>query len=288
MVRVVPMPALDAPAPGRLVVVGDSFSEGVGDPNVLHPNGVRGWADRVARQLGRHDPRWEYANLAIRSKLLDEVVAEQLTPALALAPTHLTFHAGGNDILALRADMDGLMERYEDALTRLVEAVPVVVVFTIFDPRTTPVLDPLLRRLAAFNERVRELAAAHPRVRLVDHAVMREFEDPRLWALDKIHLARPGHKRVAASVMRTLEVPHTLRIKELGPREQRHWRRAVLDELTFVRAEVVPLVRRRLRGVRDGDVLPPKWPEPVRPADGLKRLAATRSGAALRHGLVPH
>lgn len=265
---------------GRLVVVGDSFSEGVGDPHVLYPNGFRGWADRVARQLGRADKRWEYANLAIRSKLLDEVVDEQLDRALALEPTHLSFHAGGNDILSLRTDMDGLMARYEAALAQASARVPVVVVFTIFDPRASAMLDPLLRRLSFFNETVRGLAGEYGAL-LVDHALLREFEDSRLWAPDKIHLSRQGHKRVAAEVMWVLDVPHTLRLKELGPREPRHWRQAVRDELRFVRGEVVPLVRRRWRGVRDGDALSPKWPEPVRPAKGLKRLAAMHSGAAL-------
>jgi lysophospholipase L1-like esterase len=262
---------------GRFVVVGDSFSEGVGDPHVLYPNGFRGWADRLARQLGRQDRRWEYANLAIRSKLLDEVVDEQLAPALALAPTHLSFHAGGNDILSLRTDMTSLM-----ALARLLEQVPTVTVFTVFDPRTTAMLEPLRRRLSVFNDTVRVLARESGAV-LVDHALMREYDDPRLWAPDKIHLSRPGHKRMAAAVLETMGWEHTLRIKELGDREPRPWRQVLAEEATFVRREVVPLVRRRLRGVRDGDRVPPKWPIPIRPAKGMKRLASTQSGAAMRH-----
>lgn len=269
---------------GRFVVVGDSFSEGVGDPHVLYPNGFRGWGDRLARQLGRADPRWEYANVAIRSKLLDEVVTEQLEPALALRPTHLSFHAGGNDILSLRADMDALMGRYAQVLARLCGEVPVVVVFTIFDPRTTAVLEPLRRRLWVFNDTVRSLAEAHGAV-LVDHARMREYEDPRLWAPDRIHMSRPGHKRMAAAVLEALGWAHTLRIKALGEVERRPWPQAVADEVAFVRREVVPLVRRRVRGVREGDRTPPKWPVPIRPAQGMKRLAGTHSGAALSHRL---
>jgi len=268
---------------GRFVVVGDSFSEGVGDPHVLYPNGYRGWADRMARQLGRQDPRWQYANLAIRSKLLDEVVDEQLDGALALRPTHLSFHAGGNDILSLRADMDALMGRYAEVLRRASDAVPVVVVFTIFDPRTSAMLEPLRRRLQIFNGTVRELAAAHGAL-LVDHALLREYDDPRLWAPDRIHLSRPGHKRMAAAVLEALGWDHTLRLKDLGSRERRSWRMTVIDEVSFVRGEVVPLVRRRIRGVRDGDHTPPKWPVPIRPAEGMKRLAGTCSGAALLHG----
>src|SRR6478735_8063127 len=32
----------------RYVAIGDSFTEGVGDPDESRPNGWRGWADRVA------------------------------------------------------------------------------------------------------------------------------------------------------------------------------------------------------------------------------------------------
>ena len=35
----------------RYVAIGDSFTEGVGDPDPLRPNGLRGWADRVAEVL---------------------------------------------------------------------------------------------------------------------------------------------------------------------------------------------------------------------------------------------
>ena len=107
---------------GRYVAVGDSFTEGVGDANLMYPNGVRGWADRMARQLGKADSSWEYANFAIRSKRLDEIVDEQFDAALALNPTLISFYAGGNDILAVRADMRSIMDRYESALDRLVSS----------------------------------------------------------------------------------------------------------------------------------------------------------------------
>lgn len=48
------------------VALGDSFTEGVGDPDPTRPNGLRGWADRVAEQLAVDNPSLRYANLAIR------------------------------------------------------------------------------------------------------------------------------------------------------------------------------------------------------------------------------
>ncbi|MGL5851818.1 MAG: SGNH/GDSL hydrolase family protein [Phycicoccus sp.] len=257
---------------GRFVAIGDSFTEGVGDPHARYPNGLRGWADRAARQLGRADPAWEYANLALRSKVLDQVVSEQLEPALALRPTHVSFYAGGNDLLSLRRDTDDLLDRYESALARLTSSGATVLVFTAFDIRTTALLEPLRRRVLAFNAGVRDLARRHGAV-LLDHAELREYDDRRLWAPDRIHMNRAGHKRMAAFVLRELGVHHTLRLHELGSPEPRSIGAATRAELRFVRTEVLPLVRRRVTRRNGGDTARAKWPEPIRPADGMKRLA---------------
>lgn len=266
--------------PGRFVAIGDSFTEGVGDPNLLYPNGFRGWADRMARQLGRDDPAWEYANLAIRSKVLDQVVTEQLEQALALAPTHISFFAGGNDLLSLRQDMEALMDRYGAALTRLTGSGATVLVFTAYDPRTTALLEPLRRRLLTFNDGVRSLARSHNAL-LVDHTTMREYDDRRLWAPDKLHMSRCGHKRMAAQVLSELGIRHTLEISDLEELDPRGWRSAVREEAHFVRSEVIPLVRRRLRRVSEGDTAEPKWPQPIRPALGMKKLARQRHQASV-------
>lgn len=266
---------------GRYVAVGDSFTEGVGDPHLHYPNGLRGWADRMARQLGRADPAWEYANLALRSKRIDAVLDEQVGPAVALRPTLVTFFAGGNDLLALRTDVDSVLTRYDDAVRRLRAAGAVVVVFTAFDPRTSAFLDPLVGRARALNAGIRDLSDDHDAV-LVDHARMREYDDPRLWAADRLHMSRWGHKRMAAAVLREIGLEHTLRLRRLDDDPPpTPWRQAVAEEITFLRGEVLPLVRRRITGRSTADTARPKWPEPVRPARGLERLARTRGRGAV-------
>lgn len=266
---------------GPFVAVGDSFTEGVGDPNLHYPNLVRGWADRMARQLGRADPTWRYANFAIRSKFLDQVVDEQLDAALALDPTHLSFCAGGNDLLSLRADVDAITRRYESALERLVASGAQVIVFTTFEPRASRLLEPLVRRVRTFNAAIRDLAATHDAT-LIDHSLMREFDHRALWSIDRIHMARPGHKRMAAAVAERIGVPHTLKLSDLVPHEPPGWRHVLRTEAQFVRDEVVPLVQRRLRGEYEGDTTRPKWPDPVHPADGMKRLAAEQAAVDRR------
>ena len=85
----------------RYVAIGDSFTEGVGDE--LPDGSVRGWADLVAKGWADGTGRpIEYANLAIRGKLIWPIVDEQLERALALRPTHGSFNGGGNDMLRPR------------------------------------------------------------------------------------------------------------------------------------------------------------------------------------------
>jgi hypothetical protein len=67
------------------VALGDSFTEGVGDPDLTRPNGVRGWADRAAEVMADHDPDFRYANLAIRGRKMRR---------LRDAGTHLVLFTG--------------------------------------------------------------------------------------------------------------------------------------------------------------------------------------------------
>ena len=92
------MPESDlVPGIDTFVAIGDSFTEGLNDPGA--GGEFRGWADRVAGALAAHRPGFRYANLAIRGKLLGQIVAEQVPRAVELAPDLVTLAAGGNDIL---------------------------------------------------------------------------------------------------------------------------------------------------------------------------------------------
>ena len=107
-------PGLDA-----FVAIGDSFTEGLHDPDP--GGGFRGWADRVADALSAQRPGFRYANLAIRGKLLGQVVAEQLPRAVEMAPDLVSLAAGGNDILC-GADVDALAAEFESAVAKLLAA----------------------------------------------------------------------------------------------------------------------------------------------------------------------
>lgn len=254
----------------RFVAVGDSFTEGVGDWDERYPNGVRGWADRVARQLAKGDPGTEYANLALRSRVLDDVVEHQVDAAIALEPTLVSFFAGGNDILQIRIDMDDVLTRYEKAVARLSGSGARVLLFTSYDLRLSPLLEPLRVRNNQFNRRVREVALAYDAL-LVDHWAMRAYRHPRMWEPDRLHMSRHGHRYLAAAVLKTLQVDHTITLRDLGTIPPRTWSEALTDEVDWWQGWVKPMLGRRWQNKPLGAALTPKWPAPVRPVDGLKR-----------------
>src|ERR1035438_9920098 len=78
------------------VALGDSFTEGVGDPSP-DGSGCRGWADQFAERLARQQPGFRYANLAIRGKLLTQIIDEQVPSAIAMAPELVSLAAGRSE-----------------------------------------------------------------------------------------------------------------------------------------------------------------------------------------------
>jgi lysophospholipase L1-like esterase len=255
------------------VALGDSFTEGVGDRNSKLPNGVRGWADRVAEKLAKAEPGWHYANLAIRSKRLRHIVDEQLEQALAMEPTLITLYAGGNDILDFGTDMDQLLAQYEELVARLAATGATLVLFTGFDVKVSAMLEPLKKRNTLYNRRVRELAATYGAV-LVDYWCFEAFHDRRMWDTDRLHMSKAGHKYLASQVLDHLGVPHKISLKEWEPPARvtlRDWARR---QRRWVNDWVLPLFGRKLRGITLGDNLSPRWPQPVKVPRkrGLKKL----------------
>ena len=102
---------------------------------------------------------------------------EQLEPALALAPDLVTIHAGANDVLRPRVDLDDLAAAYDEAIGRLTDSGAHVVMFTIFDPGGSGLYAALRGRMAIFNEFAREISDRHG-TSLVDMWRMRERDMP--------------------------------------------------------------------------------------------------------------
>ena len=184
--------------PSRYVALGDSFTEGVGDADERFPNGLRGWADRVAEQLAVNNPDFRYANLAIRGRLLGPIIDEQLEPALALKPDLVTIYAGGNDMMRPKLDIDAMVARYDSAIGQLTASGARVLMFTAYDTGWSAFFGKLRGRLAIYNELVREVADRHDAT-LVDFWRFSEYQDLRMWDWDRLHMSPSGHENMAAS-----------------------------------------------------------------------------------------
>ncbi|MDQ4489170.1 SGNH/GDSL hydrolase family protein [Sinomonas sp. ASV486] len=252
-----------ASARRRFVALGDSFTEGVGDWSPVLPNGVRGWADRVAERLAKTEKGWEYANLAVRSKRLRHIVADQLGPALAMEPDIVTLYAGGNDILDVGTDMDQLLAQYEDLVRQLAATGATLVLFTGYDVKVNPLLEPLKHRNWQYNERVRSLASEFDAV-LVDYWCFDEYADRRMWDSDRLHMSKAGHKFLARMVLHHLGYPQSFKPREWEPPARRGAREWIAAQRAWLNDWVVPLIGRKIRGVTLGDHLMPRWPEPVK------------------------
>ncbi len=157
---------------------------------------MRGWADRFAEHLAGRWSELRYANLAIRGKLLSEVLDEQVPPAVKMGAELVSIAGGGNDLLRPSTDPDDLAVILETAVDTLTRAGAKVMVFTGFDPKAFPVLRLIRGKSAVLTMHVREIAARYDCL-IIDLWRMRILTDRRLWTPDRLHLTPDGHRRVA-------------------------------------------------------------------------------------------
>lgn len=257
------------------VAVGDSFTEGLSDEA---PDGSYiGWADRLAMFLAERNPGFRYANLALRGKLLREIITEQVTVATEVKPDLVTMCGGGNDLIVPGSDVDALAEEFEQAVIDLRAAGCEVVLFTGPDPRKQPVVRRVRGKVAIYNGHLRAIADRHDTM-LVDLWAMGPLVDVRAWSDDRLHFSPEGHRRIALRTAEILGVPVAEDWREPLPEAvPTPWLRSRQADLVWTRAYLLPWVRRQLRGESIGDGLAPKRPE-------LSPLSSSTNG----NGLTAH
>lgn len=248
----------------RYVALGDSFTEGVGDER---PDGtVAGWADYVAEGLARaHPGKVHYANLAIRGRLLDQIIDEQLEPALALKPTLLSFNGGGNDMLRPGIKLEHVMERVTEVLDRVEAAGVQMLLLSGPDPTAHLPRGKQIKAVGdAYNDRVTAVLAERG-LPYVNNWVQPEFRGIEYWSRDRLHLARVGHQRVAANVLRSMDVPIPSDwVTEAEPLAEPGF----AANAAFVGRFVVPWLGRRITRRSSGDGRSAKYADWI-PADTL-------------------
>ncbi|MFJ2115522.1 SGNH/GDSL hydrolase family protein, partial [Streptomyces sp. NPDC087850] len=255
---------------GSYAAIGDSFTEGVGDPG---PDGqFVGWADRLAVLLADRLPvtgpvpdtghgDFRYANLAVRGRLLDQIVEEQIPRAKELAPDLVTFCAGGNDILRPGSDPDDVAERFERAVAELTGAVGTVMLTTGFDTRGVPVLRHLRGKIATFTAHTRSIADRYG-CPVLDLWALKSVQDRRAWDGDRLHLSPDGHTRVALRAAQVLGLDVPADPDQIWPPEPPRGTLEVRrDDIHWAREYLVPWIGRRLRGESSGDKVEAKRPD---------------------------
>ncbi|MGX1160468.1 lysophospholipase L1-like esterase [Arthrobacter sp. SLBN-100] len=252
----------------RYVALGDSFTEGVGDPEPGSPGGLRGWADRVAEELAVGNGDFAYANLAVRGLLLEQILSQQIGPALALGPDLITLSAGGNDMVFHGSDPDKLAHKLEAGVGVLSQSGAAVVLFTGPDWASTPVLGRNRAKVAIFNENVRAIATRYDAF-VADLWSLRQLRDRRMWDPDRLHLSPLGHYAVAKMVLETLNVQHTLQPLEPKALPASRWHKAKAGDLLWARNYLVPWALRQLRPHPAAE-LRAKRPEPAQVFTGGK------------------
>ncbi|MFF7449461.1 MULTISPECIES: SGNH/GDSL hydrolase family protein [unclassified Streptomyces] len=247
------------PAHTSLVALGDSFTEGMSD---LLPNGsYRGWADLLAGRMAAVTPGFRYANLAVRGKLIQQIVEEQVDVAVAMRPDVITLVGGLNDTLRPKCDMNRVRALLTEAVERLAPACQELVLMRS-PGRQGPVLERFRPRMEELFACVDELAEKHGAI-VVDLYGAPSLGDPRLWDVDRLHLTAEGHRRVAEAVWQKLGYDpedrdwHMPMPATVPP----GWAARRIADVRFARQHLLPWIARRLTGRSSGDGLPPKRPD---------------------------
>ncbi|GGS77076.1 SGNH hydrolase [Planobispora rosea] len=241
------------------VALGDSFTEGLND----HIGGdrYRGWADRLAERLAAREPGLRYANLAVRGRLIRQILDEQVPQAEALAPDLISLCAGGNDILRPGGDPDAIAALLETAVARLRATGARVMLFTGFDLRQVPVMRLVHHKIAVYNLHIHDIARRHG-CTLVDLWAMGALRDRRAWSDDRLHLSADGHRRIALRAAETLGLTVEEDWREpYPPLVPAVWAEARKEDLRWARTFLAPWINRRLHGRSSGDGLNAKRPD---------------------------
>ncbi|MFD6496484.1 SGNH/GDSL hydrolase family protein [Streptomyces sp. NPDC060188] len=184
--------------PLRFVALGDSLTEGVGDPV---GDRWRGWAALLARGLAPVDAAVEFTNLALSGAQSRDVLERQTPEALALRPDVVSVVIGVNDTLRCTFDIHSVAERLDTVYAAFRARDTLVMTACLPDPGSMLGLPgalarPLARRQRAVNTVVHALSERHGALHL--HAAEEEWlTDRAMWSADRLHPGERGHRQLA-------------------------------------------------------------------------------------------
>ncbi|WP_229894228.1 SGNH/GDSL hydrolase family protein [Streptomyces glebosus] len=188
-----------SPAPGCFVALGDSLTEGLGDP--VPGGGWRGWAALLAEALGERPGSVPLVNLARSGAQAADVAERQLPAARALRPRFASLLVGANDTLRAAFAIERVAAALDRAHGALSADGTVVLTACLPDPGRmlglpAPLARPLGRRMRAVNTVVHAVAARYEGVHL--HLAEYPWVAERAsWSVDRLHPSERGHRLLA-------------------------------------------------------------------------------------------
>ena len=246
----------------RYVAVGDSLTEGLSDSSRQSEGQFRGWADRLAEFVAHTGRRTEpllYANLAVRSRRIRDVLDHQIPKAIVLRADLVSVLIGANDLVKSGARPERLAVQLGEGIARLRETGADVLLVTPFAPRRR-YLSALHGRIARFNAVMAEYAAQTGAI-LLDFSVDPACAEQRAWGEDRVHLSSHGHRRLSYRAAEALGLPGA---GAIGALDLAMHDDETESEVTWIPTgqwlwtHVRPWLGRRVRGRTAGDGLSAK------------------------------
>ena len=246
----------------RYVAIGDSLTEGLGDERFHWDRRHAGWADRLAAILHESSASegvaLRYANLAVRSRKLEQVMTAQLDHALHLKPDLVTVMAGANNLWTSDVDWARLSALFRDGVSRLRDSGVTVLVANSINPVHVRVFASGRARAARLTEMI-EAVAAEMGCGVIDLFRNELLHDVRSWARDRVHFGVGAHSSVANAAAATLRLTKRILMPENEVlSDARHSAR---DLAAWMARDVTPYFVRVARGTTAGDRVVAKRPQ---------------------------
>ncbi|MGW4302492.1 SGNH/GDSL hydrolase family protein [Streptomyces sp. NPDC004376] len=183
----------------RFVALGDSLTEGVGDPA---PGGPRGWAALLAGGLRADPGRVEFANLAVSGARVRDVLDRQTPAGLGFRPDLVSVAVGVNDTLRGSFDIQEVAVGLDRVYAAFTGQGATLLTLCLPDPGAllglpAALARPLARRQRAVNAVTHALSDRYGAVHLHAHEGA-WLTDRALWSADRLHPGERGHRHLAA------------------------------------------------------------------------------------------
>jgi lysophospholipase L1-like esterase len=195
----------------RFVGLGDSLTEGVGDPRsgrAGFSGELEGWVSHFANAVRASGRTITVRNYAAAGARLNDVLDRQLDLAVKEPADLISCFIGINDLWYDDYDVAVFDRRFNELCRALASTAPIVLTASIHDvfaplPVRASMRGKLAEKIASMNDVIVGAAKEHDLV-LLDLASRPEMFTSAVRAIDRLHPNRYGHQLIAAEVISLL------------------------------------------------------------------------------------